>query len=358
MNKLIKGLLVTALAVSTSVANASTNMTFLMPRPHGVNLALERTAGFNELIHHKMSDDFGGKFQAAFFWMDSTDEDDIGKYFGIKDKHEFMLDQKDTQGSLVSTAEYVDLGYLIHDKSITSDTDEIATLKLSPDHTAYGVYFNYHQDLDKILKGLFFKVNVPVVHVENEMHLTAKSDTTTIKENLEKYFKGTLNVPYATSKSNAQEALTKAKMIGQDSETGVADIDIMLGYRFLDKAKYHGEINFGFTIPTGTEAKADYVFEAIVGNGKHWAIGGGLDFGARVWGDKDHNVKLAAAFNYRYLFENDEVRTPGIKDRNWGQYFLLGKKDNDDKPLTPAANVITKHVDVKPGNQFDGIIAL
>ena len=33
----------------------------------------------------------------------------------------------------------------------------------------------------------------------------------------------------------------------------------------------------GMVIPTGNKAEAIYMAEPIVGNGNHWAVGGGID---------------------------------------------------------------------------------
>ena len=59
-----------------------TNKTFLMPRSHGVNLALEKTAGWPNMQNRKDQEDaIGGNIQATFFMMGSTDEAALAKYF-------------------------------------------------------------------------------------------------------------------------------------------------------------------------------------------------------------------------------------------------------------------------------------
>ena len=59
------------------------------------------------------------------------------------------------------------------------------------------------------------------------------------------------------------------------STTGVADIDLVLGYNFLNKEKYHAGINLGLTIPCGEENSGDVVWHPIYGNANHWALGVG-----------------------------------------------------------------------------------
>lgn len=362
MNKAIKGLLVAMLAVSATV-QASTNKTFLLPRSHGVNLPMELST-FNQLIHRKAADKFGANFQAVGFFNRTADEDETGKYFGIKNKSTFTL-QKGAVGGAASITD-ADLGYFVHEfNNVTIADGTNTTVKLHPKQEAWGVRFDYFQDLEKIVKGLYLKVTVPVVHVENNVELKVTSAHATAGTNLQNFLQG--KATGVAGAQNVQAALDHMKMDGKNDSTGVADIDIVLGYNFLHKDCHHVGINIGFTIPTGDEADSVHAFEAIVGNGNHWAFGVGLDAMFRAWGCEDHNVKVTAALNYRYLFKESEKRSLGLKDApgfaagsvDWGHYVLLGQVGKAKaNGLIPAANVATFNVDVTPGSQLDGVIAL
>jgi len=86
MNKLVKSLLVTALMVSgTSFAKDYRNKTFLMPRSHGVNLAMEHTAGWTDLIMKDRDESFGGNVQIIPFYM-SGDDCGLAEYFTCSNK--------------------------------------------------------------------------------------------------------------------------------------------------------------------------------------------------------------------------------------------------------------------------------
>ena len=363
MNKLLKGLLL--LAICTSSIQAATNKTTLIPRSHGVNLAMEYTT-WNELLQLEKGDRFGANFQATVFYQDSTSGDDLGKYFGVNGKHNFTIASAADLATFKTNKDDVYSRYILHDQANSQPTFK-ANTKLSPEQSAWGVRIDYYQDLEKILKGLYLKVALPIVNVDNDTEFGTSVGTDVgdyTSANLRKFFSGTLTT-IAAGNANAQANLTKAKFTGSHSETSVADIDIALGYKFLDKANYHMSINLGFTIPTGSDNDGTFVFEPIVGNGNHWAFGAGLDFGAKLWGDNDQNIKLAIALNYRYLFESSEDRTLGLKDADgvvqpWGQYYLLGQvgKPIATQQLIPAANVLTRSVDVTPGSQLDAILGL
>ena len=359
MKKLLKGLLITILAVSS--ATATTDKTFLMPRSQNANLAMEYTT-YNELVQHKNGDFFGAQFQVVPFYMESSDSDNIGKYFGTNNRSNIRLGNQAAVNANPRTADF-NYGYMIHDYNATAG---VGTINYNPDLQAYGARIDYYQDLEMIVEGLYLKIALPIVHIENDMNI--KTNVTTISgnftaANLSNYFKGSYSNTVAAGESNAQAALEYAKIDGSQSETSVADIDFILGYKFYDNEDYYVGLNIGLTIPVGNDPDGVWVFEPIVGNGGHWALGGGFDASTKLWEDGDSNIKLTAVANYRYLFEATEKRTLGLIAPNgekvsWGQYSLVGKLNEirNTIQLIPAANILTKDFNIEPGSQFDSAI--
>lgn len=354
MNKLIKGLTVAALVVGAN-ANAHTEHTYLQSRPQGVNLPMEYTT-FNERMTSKLEGRFGGNFMVTGFYSDSTDESEIGKYYGVANKSTFLLNRGLPAGA-VTTADY-ELGYMIHDHTNEVANANETKVTFSPKEEFYGARFDYYQNLDKIAKGLYLKANLPIVGVKREMGMTVVNDTPTGEAaNVIKFLNGTYFKNGPDGHSNDQIAMTNALITsGKHTETGVADIEITLGYKFLYRSKYHVALNLGLTIPTGEDAHGKYLNEAIYGNGGHFAFGGGLDIQGRVWGDHDHNIKLNLVANYRYLFEASEKRTYRLSAYSM-PYVLLGQ-DGTRTGLIPSSNVLTLNSDVTPGSMFDGIFAM
>lgn len=326
MNKsLITRLLAAALAVSASVyANSNdTNKTFLMPRSHGVNLAMEY-ANWSDTLHRKGDDRFGGNVQLSWFYRASTNDTELGKYFGIRNQNpiHFRYDNAPATAAAITgptsnpTGNYpsavknhLELGYLLHSPLNLGTAESIATICLKPEQTSYGFVLDYHQNLEKLLDGLYFKIAVPIVYVKNDMHVSGAycdgGDETQAK-NLLNYLNGTYENP------NVQAKLENALLGCSDSETGVADVYLKLGYDFVHDECYHAGINIGLTIPTGNEPKGKKVFEAIVGNGGHFGFGAGLDGAIKIWGEDNHTLRVVAAVDYRYLFEACEKRTLSI----------------------------------------------
>ncbi len=354
-----------ALSISALSATTYTNKTFLLTRPVLVDKPMAYST-FEELkvrpISHK---NFGGNFQFTGFYYDSVNSHDLGKYFGINNKNLFTAQDVaagSTEASITNDLAYT---YLIHNVSSAGDRD-IATISLKPEQSAYGMRIDYYENLDVILKGLFLQASTALATVQTDAKLKVHSDNTTIQENLEQFFHGDYYND-DTNGSNKQEKLTRALYKGRQDYTGVPDIDITLGYKFLNKDQSYISLALGLTVPTGTDADGVYIFEPILGNGQHWGCGANVD-GRLTMGDEDGNISLHINVEYRYLFSHCEYRTIGIKNpnsidggsiRRWGQYHLIGQFDAETgTSLIPAANRTTVYVETTPGSQLDGIVGI
>lgn len=372
------------------------NKTFLMPRSHGVNSALEYTNGWRDIIYRHENGACASNLQGSFFYERTNDDCGIGRYFSPK-KAGNSKDCSDTCdfsfGSRVGTdqtiSEDLNLRNFIQllNRGETTTDEHAATMDLRMNRKSFGFVFNWHQYLDFIVKGLFFKVNMPFAHVQNTIkccittnHIKLGDDTIQIhaedlKDALASYFAGeTVQVTRADgSQQNilqdklAYEIIPSKKTTtacNQDcptsnrrpttSTSGLADLDLQLGYHFLYTSSYNAYIALGATIPTGNEAQDRRTWEPMVGNGGHYGLGFNLYADWRAWSNKDHNLVLQTALNYRWLFENCEKRKLGLCNQQWGHYRLLGKFGQ--KTLVPAANILLKKIEVEPGNQVDWMV--
>lgn len=368
MNKILKGLLVTALMVSAVRADDDnkTDKTVMTPRAQGTDIPMAFTT-FHELVGavKTENDKFGASFAVTPFYEASTGGDDIAEYFLVNNKHEITLG-----GATAVTNKTADINinYLLHNGSALYTADN--KLALDPKYENYGARIDYFQDLGKILKGLYLYANTAIVHSDVDAELKITGDN---KALLESFFNGdVVNATY-------QSQLAKSKIHPDDytnvssthhdheGETGLADIEIGLGYKFLNKEKYAASLALGFNIPTGESKDADYLLAPTIGNTEHFGLGADLCAMARVWSKDESNLKLHLKLKYRYLFENSEFRTFNFQNAaktlgGLSHYYLLAQKEantsNAAKVLIPAANVTTLKCDVDLGSQFEGVLAL
>ena len=410
MKRFVHGLLVATLLVGSVAAKTYTDKTFLAPRSHGMNMAMEYTGWHKQTA---MIDDnkFGGTVQLTGFYEESNNKCDLAKYFGVRNWRDgscCINDYITVVPALVATTPLTDLNHLsaphvLHPGGTITGFTLADKIRWRPDRKAYGIRLDYHQKLDKLFKGLFFKVTMPIVHVKTSMNWCSTcdgcnpcatscadvcstscsttcgvtsycvrqqlSDGTALNgeyKSLGDYLTGCVTNDDPNAK---QAALCKAKIHNGNSKTGLADIDVILGYNFLYEKDRHVNLNIGVTIPTGNSPKSEYLWEAIVGNHGHWALGFGLDGSYEVWKDTDKSIDLVFAFNYRYLFSGTEKRIPGfiwpsgtlLTGDGWAGnralygHWWLGAKLGETT-TAPMANFLARDLKVTPGSHFEAIL--
>jgi hypothetical protein len=397
MKKILHGMVLGALAFGVAYAETHIDKTFFMPKSHNPNLAMEYTT-WHEQLQKKDEEKFGAHIQASLFYDKSVNKADVGKYFGITNNKnsstlDGFIDMDDTSSTVHLDGFNVMRAYMSHSSSYYSAMSD--KIVFNPYRESLGVRLDWHQRLDKLVDGLFFRVSAPIVNVKtslgysstgsaatqtlptsSEVSTAAGSDLSAVApstftgsaKSLADYLTGNVaNTNAATS----QAALTHYKFHNGQSETGLADINVMLGYNFLYENKKYFTGNIALLIPTGTDPDGIYRFEPIVGNGGHWGLGAGFDGKFQLWSDDDRALDLSVVANYKYLFKGTEKRTMNFKygttteynatyERDlramWGPYMLGGQSGATE--ATPLANFLTQNVDVTPGSQIDAMLML
>ena len=404
MKRFVYGILVACIMMGSATAKTYTDKTFLMPRSHGMNMAMEYTTWHKQT---SMIDDnkFGGSIQVTGFYEESENKKDLGKYFGVTNYgNDCSLDDFFTvrpDSFEYVNREHAEAAFLFHTSQQAADAngmpnglgDKTLADKITwrPYRHAYGVRLDYHQKLDKLLKGLYFKVSLPIVHVKTSMGWTSSccgcdpcstgtadyctkqaltddnGDLTGAEKSLADYLTGNVE---STAALDIQDKLCKAKIHNNNTKTGIADLDFVLGYNFLYKPTRHVNANIAVTVPLGNEPNGEYLFPAIVGNAGHWAVGAGFDSSFQVWKEDKKSLDFLFACNYRYLFESVEKRTMGFlwpltggnigglssasgRRAMYGHWFLGAKKGV--AKVTPLANFLTRDLRVTPGSHFEAI---
>ncbi len=323
--------------------------TFLAPRATGVNLPMEYTTWHGHVYGKKCNPRNRTSFQVTPFFQGSTNEGELGEYFGIN---------KESNSFTIGSGLDVPHNYLIHNTGAGAGAK--GTVSFHPDQEAWGARLDFFQDINTPCAKFFLTASAPIVSIERDMDMRVADEVLFVRGSesfsIKDFFNGAVESKTAR---NAQEALKKAKIGGHHSKTGLADIDVALGHKCIYKKNRHLFLNIGVTIPTGTKVRGDYLWAPVVGNGRHVGLGAGVDAGIQVWKSKRAKAKILFAADYRYLFEATEQRTIGLQDSGvpMAHYFLAQKVNAPaDTPLFPAANVLTQDVRVKPGSQIDAMI--
>jgi hypothetical protein len=114
---------------------------------------------------------------------------------------------------------------------------------------------------------------------------------------------------------------------GSHTATTLADLRMELGWNFWNTEKYRLGINTQVAFPTGTRPNAQYMFNPVVGNGKHWEFGGGVIGDYIFWqcGDMEKSFGINLDANLTYMFDNKEQRTFDLVGNELSRFMLAAR---------------------------------
>ncbi len=247
-------------------------------------------------------------------------------------------------------------------------TDYKSNVKFEPRIQNAIVDFNLFVGLE-CCPGLYFRLGLPVVHtrwdlnmcecVENpgsENHWAGYFNKTiqTVTEGSSTLYYGILRNNLAsnfTSFISGCETINSNDMVFnklnfarmcpcEQKETALADVNAMLGWDFWCCDDYHFGVNVRASAPAGNRPEARYLFEPIVGNGKHWAVGAGLSGHWTFW--KECNECNYWGFyidaNFTHLFKARQCRTFDLRCKPLSRYMLAGYYSRPVENLAAEAN--------------------
>ncbi len=265
-------------------------------------------------------------------------------------------------------------------------TDYKSCVTFKPQIDTFLVDFNMYLGLDEWLQGMYFRIHAPVVYTRWDLnmceciesrgeynHLPGYFDPTLevvgtetvgiLRENLVSDFTsfirgcGTINDPDITF-----NPLCNAKMdCCHHKQAGLSDIQAALGWNFLLDECYHAGFNIRGAMPTGNRPYGEYLFEPIIGNGKHWELGVGFTGHWDFWTSCDECWcwSVFCDVNITHLFATRQCRTFDLKCKPLSRYMLAGYYGSPSRELvgsdgvTPPPTVLNNPV--IPSKQLKGI---
>lgn len=142
------------------------------------------------------------------------------------------------------------------------------------------------------------------------------------------------------------------------TKNGLSDLQIALGYDFILRERGFAGLNLRFAVPTGNRPHGKFLFEPIVGNGKHWELGVGFIGGLLLWEkDGEQELNFFGVTNLTYMFNTRQCRSFDFCCNGFGSRWLLLKEFDDAGnyigSTIPAINRTTLAVDVSMNIQMD-----
>jgi hypothetical protein len=247
------------------------------------------------------------------------------------------------------------------------------------------VDFNMYLELDEWIRNVYFRIHTPITYTKWALQPfeDSRSTNTTTLGNVGSLFLSTdLTSFYDYSCAGKAPAAQDLTIEGEafnfnfqglryakiypcaQKRTGLSDIQADLGWNYTQDT-YHIGVFARVAIPTGNKPRGEFLFEPIVGNGKHWEFGGGLTSHTVLidWQDQNRAVSLYCDANLTHLFKAKQRRVFDLcKNGPLSRYMLAAKIiPTEESPtvveIAPVANISRCTVKVSSPIQVD-IVAL
>jgi hypothetical protein len=286
-------------------------------------------------------------------------------------------------------------------------TDYSSQITFHPTVENFLVDFNYYQGLDEWVEGMYFRIHTPVTWTRWNLNYCENVINPGVNNMDPGYFNDTYTPP-DDSGSTGVYGLARNQLLGSFEEfisggnsitgvegitydplckakwnpcrmtkTALAEITAAWGWNFVRCENFLFGLNIRAAAPTGNRPHGTYIFEPIVGNGKHWELGGGLNSWWTWWRscDEDRNFTVYLDAYATHMFKTRQCRTFDLCGKPLSRYMLAmkfqapvadlyaGAGDTAVAPsaqfaneFTPVANLTTIPVDVSYAVQGEVIL--
>jgi len=142
------------------------------------------------------------------------------------------------------------------------------------------------------------------------------------------------------------------------SLVGLSDLEMAIGWNLANNNYGHAGFNIRVYAPTGNRPTSEFLFEPMVGNGKHWELGIGFSGHALLW-EKDGTQEFSffSDINIMHSFAASQRRSFDLIMNGFGSRYILLKQFDTDENYTgvclPAINVTTLDCKVSIDAEFD-----
>ncbi len=254
--------------------------------------------------------------------------------------------------------------------------DFIGSVTFAPKMRNYIIDFGYYQGLDCWFQGAYLRVHAPLVFTEWELCGSECTDFTS--PCFVPCYMESSDTPVATIPC-IEEALLGCTNFGdmqspwqagriqfcESKKIGLADIDLIFGYNFCNNDCAHFGLYLQTVLPTGNLPQDQFLFSPVVGNGKHFEVGGGVSSHVVLWGGEYQNLAVFLEGNITTLIKNKQCRIFDFCDNGpFSRYMLLKEYCDDgagyyyDGNIVSATNITNRLVNVKLNIKGDASIKL
>ena len=345
---------------------AITSQTFFSVRPQYYTGLPIKESFFNKKLLDAREDGCGGTFEVVPFGGATTNPRRLAGFFTPAGKR--TLNVLEFKNNVPSSQLDGIPGKDIEARHFNIETNQAATttfqstICFNPSQKYAGVGLSYRHCIGCSDNGdakWWFELSAPVINVKNNMGL---------QENIVNNGGGVVagygldgaprvgSMKAAFRQNNWLYGRIEEQCDGL-SKTGLADIEAMIGINWQMNDCCFLSWYAGAVFPTGNRPHGKFVFEPIVGNNHHFGITYGSTFEYDFWSYGDHELVMRWDANSRYLFQNKQVRSFDLIDKQWSRYMeMYANVDQAETAFnnldadsgTSGINIMTQCVKVAP----------
>lgn len=284
----------------------------------------------------------------------------LAQYFMPFGKTELIVGEYGSQAALNNTVDVVAnyFGVLTANPGLNADAYTVTDLtfqskiSLRPAQSVIGCGLHYAQMLSRRCDGTgwWFDIAFPIEQVKNKVcfkEVVINSGGGDVQPGFVATVGDALrgNTVFGNKKFNYGKICA-----GAMKKTGVADVQIRLGYTPINTKTGYVDTYIGLIAPTGNKPCGEFIFEPIVGNNKHWGIQFGTLDGAELWGNDCQALWFEGVINGQFLFHNTQRRSFDLVDKQWSRYIALypNAQATALTDMTPGINILTRAMRVDP----------
>lgn len=325
-----------------------------------------------------------GTFQIVPFGGRSTRASDLAAYFSIDYKPVLFVSE-----DLDADCDVLSQHLNIYSKELGTPPPAPlfqSQISFEPRRNIAGLGFSYRQGFARRDdgRGFFFEMSFPIEEVKNSMHLgetiisngggalecaelTSSLSTTTILQcpvQSAVALNGQPTSPVGSvCAAFAQPAWAYGRIENDghyNSKSGVADVDLLVGYDVINSDCCYFSSHLGVLAATGNTPEGVLLFEPIVGYNKTTAIRYGGQFGLELWkhATKDRSMWFYFQSEFFFHLSKNQTRSFDLKNKPWSRYMQVYSSEEQAIEAqntgsiylhTPGINVFTQDVKVDAG---------
>ena len=351
--KILKVSLISALTMGAAIADDVSSRSYMHFRPQFQSASPEREffCDRDRIAVHNAEN--GGMLSILGLWSQTVNNKESMRYFAPHAAESLRVAEDTSSDSMDRELDAK------HFNITTSDGDFASTVSFKPRQKVWGFALAYHQRLSKRkdTTSWWGSISAPIIRVENDMRLEEKvTDTGGGTDSVV----GLDSVAHvATIKDAFKQSNWKYGKIkdGGIAKWGVADVEVRLGYNWIDTAERAYGWYLGASIPTGKKIDPEYLFSPVIGNNKHFGLIYGANAHMEIWHDKEADLYFNCNIRSAYFFQNTQQRAIDLKGKAWSRYMAVYKDNAQATAQGSASNAVvatsginefTREVDVNP----------